>query len=66
VFVLEGAVLLPGAVRAWRRRRTHRPGEEPVRSEEKRVVVALSTESELGVPRSLRSPAVEGVGRDGA
>ncbi len=66
VFVLEGSVLLPGAVA---RLETDASGLELVRSlsraDEKRVVVALSTESELGVHPIAAIARVEGVGRDG-
>jgi len=66
VFVLEGSVLLPGAVA---RLETDAAGLELVRglshSDDKRVVVALSTESELGVNPIAALARVEGVGRDG-
>src|ERR1700738_126737 len=65
VFVLEDAVLLPGAVA---RLETDANGtglaRKLSRSEEKRVVVALSTESELGVAPIATLALVEGVGRD--
>src|SRR5712664_604320 len=66
VFVLEGAVLLPGAVA---RLETDANGAALVRalsrSDDKRVVVALSTESELGVHPIAAVARVEGIGRDG-
>src|SRR5437588_6007829 len=66
VFVLEDAVLLPGAVA---RLDTGANGAALARtvaaSEEKRVVVALSTESELGVHSIATLARVEGVSRDG-
>jgi ATP-dependent Lon protease len=66
VFVLEDAVLLPGAVV---RLETGAAGaaraSELARSEEKRVVVALSAEGELGVHPVATLARVEGVGRDG-
>src|SRR5437899_8654693 len=66
VFVLEDAVLLPGAVA---RLDTDANGAALARtvaaSEEKRVVVALSTESELGVHPIATLARVEGVSRDG-
>src|SRR5438132_13752243 len=66
VFVLEDAVLLPGAVA---RLDTDANGSALARtvaaSEEKRVVVALSTESELGVHPIATLARVEGVSRDG-
>src|SRR5438067_2437077 len=66
VFVLEDAVLLPGAVV---RLDTDPDGASEarklVRSGEKRVVVALSAESELGVQPVATLARVEGVSRDG-
>jgi Lon protease-like protein len=66
VFVLEDAVLLPGAVV---RLETGAAGaaraSELARSDEKRVVVALSAEGELGVHPIATLARVEGVGRDG-
>src|SRR5712664_4898820 len=66
VFVLEDAVLFPGAVA---RLEADPNGTDLARklsrSEEKRVVVALSTESELGVAPIATLARVEGVGRDG-
>jgi len=66
VFVMEDAVLLPGAVA---RLETDANGTSLARklsrSDEKRVVVALSTESELGVSPIATLARVEGVGRDG-
>src|SRR5438132_1322451 len=66
VFVLEDAVLLPGAVA---RLDTDASGAALARaaaaSEDKRVVVALSTESELGVHPMATLARVEAVGRDG-
>ena len=66
VFVMEDAVLLPGAVA---RLETDANGTSLARklsrSDEKRVVVALSTESELGVAPIATLARVEGVGRDG-
>ena len=65
-FVLEGSVLLPGAVA---RLETDPSGLALVkslsRSEDKRVIVALSVESELGVHPIAALARVEGVGRDG-
>src|SRR5207237_181822 len=66
VFVLEDAVLLPGAVA---RLDTDANGAALARaaaaSEDKRVVVALSTESELGVHPMATLARVEAGGRDG-
>jgi ATP-dependent Lon protease len=66
VFVLEDAVLLPGAVA---RLETDAKGAahaaQLARSEEKRVVVALSAESDLGVHPIATLARIEGVGRDG-
>ena len=66
VFVLEDAVLLPGAVV---RLETDASGAALAqglsRAEEKRVVVALSAESDLGVRPIATLARVEGVGRDG-
>src|SRR2546430_9971961 len=66
VFVLEDAVLLPGAVA---RLDTDANGAALARlaagSEAKRVDVALSTESELGVHPMATLALVEAVGRDG-
>ena len=66
VFVLEDAVLLPGAVA---RLDTDSSGaaqaRKIARSEEKRVVVALSTESDLGVHPIAALARVEGVSKDG-
>jgi ATP-dependent Lon protease len=66
VFVLEDAVLLPGAVA---RLETDANGAahaaQLARSEEKRVVVALSAESDLGVHEIATLARIEGVGRDG-
>jgi len=62
VFVLEDAVLLPGAVA---RLDTDASGAALARaaaaSEDKRVVVALSTESELGVHPMATLARVEAV-----
>jgi len=66
VFVLEDAVLLPGAVaRLETDANATGLARKLSRSEEKRVVVALSTESELGVAPIATLARVEGVGRDG-
>ena len=66
VFVLEDAVLLPGAVV---RLETDANGaalaQQLSRAEDKRVVVALSAEGELGVRPIATLARVEGVGRDG-
>jgi len=66
VFVLEDAVLLPGAVA---RLDTDAKGAAAAKavaaSEDKRVVVALSTESELGVHAMATIARVEGLSRDG-
>src|SRR3989440_135982 len=66
VFVLEDAVLLPGAVA---RLDTDASGAALARaaaaSEDKRVVVALSIESELGIHPMATLARVEAVGRDG-
>src|SRR3989449_10122109 len=66
VFVLEDAVLLPGAVARLDTDANGAPLARTVAaSEEKRVVVALSTESELGVHPIATLARVEGVSRDG-
>ena len=66
VFVLEDAVLLPGAVARLEMDANGTGLARKVsRSDEKRVVVALSTESELGVASIATLARVEGVGRDG-
>src|SRR3954469_3940370 len=66
VFVLEDAVLLPGAVA---RLETDAKGaalaRKLSRSDDKQVVVTLSTESELGVHPIDALGRIEGVGRDG-
>jgi ATP-dependent Lon protease len=66
MFVLEDAVLLPGAVaRLETDARGAARAAELARSEEKRVVVALSAESDLGVHPIATLARIEGVGRDG-
>ena len=66
VFVLEDAVLLPGAVA---RLDTDPKGADEARrlsrSEEKRIVVALGAENDLGVHPVATLARIEGVGRDG-
>src|SRR5438105_14628931 len=66
VFVLEDAVLLPGAVaRLDTDPKGAAEARKLARSAEKRVVVALSAESELGVQPIAALARVEGVSRDG-
>ena len=66
VFVLEDAVLLPGTVA---RLDTDSSGaaqaRKIARSDEKRVVVALSAENDLGVHPIATLAAVQGVSKDG-
>jgi len=64
VFVLEDAVLLPGAVAQLSTGDSGaRRAAEIARSEDKRVVVALSAEGDLGVHPIAALARVEGVGR---
>jgi len=66
VFVLEDAVLLPGAVaRLDTDPKGAAEARKLARSAEKRVVVALSAESELGIQPIAALARVEGVSRDG-
>jgi ATP-dependent Lon protease len=66
VFVLEDAVLLPGAVaRLDTDPKGAAEARKLARSAEKRVVVALSAEGELGVQPIAALARVEGVSRDG-
>ena len=66
VFVLEDAVLLPGAVaRLDTDPKGATEARKLLRSGEKRVVVALSAETELGIRPIAALAGIEGVSRDG-